>query len=297
MIAGAPPAGGGRSMRPGRLLLLLGPLLWIAGLNVAPLIEMARISLLDSYPAPPGHVARYSLDNYLAFVASPIYRAAFLRSIVFAGATTVLALLVAYPLAYVIALRVPRRRRLRRLLLLIAPFWTSEIVRIFAVMLLLANRGAVNGALRWAGVTDDPLPLLYNQYSVAFGMLYVVLLAMLLPLYAVIERLRRDLLDAAAGLGARPWSRFIRVTLPLSRDGIASGSALVFLISLGSFAVPMLLGGADTTLFSMTIGSMFASSAGRWPLGAAFGLILLVGGLGIAGAVMHLMARPKMAPA
>ena len=186
---------------------------------------------------------------------------------------------------------------MRHLLLLVAPFWTSEIVRIFAIMLLLSNRGAVNGVLRWAGITDDPLPLLYNQYSLTFGMLYVVLLAMLLPLYAALEKLPRDLLEAAASLGAKPWTRLVRVTLPLSRDGVASGSALVFLISLGAFAVPMLLGGADTTLFSMTIASMFASSAGRWPLGAAFGLILLAGGLGVAGVVMHLTVPRKAAAA
>jgi spermidine/putrescine transport system permease protein len=277
----------------GRAVLLLGPALWVIGVNVVPLIEMARISLIDAYPASPGHVARYSLDNYVAFVASPIYRPALLRSFAFAGLTTILALLLAYPLAYAIAIGVPAHRRLRHLLLLIAPFWTSEIVRIFAIMLLLANRGAVNGALRWAGIIDDPLPLLYNQYSLVFGMLQLVLLAMLLPLYAALQKLPRHLLEAAAGMGARPWTRLIRVTLPLTREGIASGCSLVFLISLGAFAVPTLLGGADTTLFSMTIGSMFASSAGRWPLGAAFGLILLFGGLGVAGIVMYLMARRR----
>lgn len=272
-------------MRITRALFLLGPVLWVAGANLAPLFEMARISLLDTYPAAPDHVARHSLDNYVAFLTSPIYRAAFLRSISFAGLATLLALLLAYPLAYAIAIATPARRRLRRLLLLIAPFWTGEIVRIFAIMLLLSNRGAVNGILRWAGVVGDPLPLLYNPFSLAFGMVYVVLLAMLLPVYAALEKLPRELLDAAAGLGAGAWTRFHRVTLPLTREGIAAGSALVFLISLGTFAVPSILGGADTTLFSMTIGSMFASSAGRWPLGAAFGLVLLASGLGIAAAI------------
>jgi len=186
---------------------------------------------------------------------------------------------------------------LRLLLLLIAPFWSSEIVRAFAIMLLLANHGAVNFTLRWLGITEAPLPLLYNQFSVGFGMLYAVLLAMLLPLYASLTRLPTELLDAAANVGAGPCSRLVHVTLPLTRDGIAAGCALVFLTSLGAFAVPTLLGDADTTLFSMTIGSMFASSAGRWPLGAAFGLIMLLSGLGVAAVVMLMAPRHRVVPA
>ena len=278
----------------GRILLLAGPVLWVAGANVAPLVEMARISLLDLYPAAPGHAARYGLESYAAFLDSAIYRASFLHSLVLSAVITVLALLMTYPLAYLIAIRPPVRHGARYLLLLIAPFWTSEIVRAFAIMLLLSNHGALNGALRWLGITEAPLPLLYDQFSVGFGMLYAVLLAMLLPLYAALVRLPGELLDAAANVGAGPWSRLVRVTLPLTRDGIAAGCALVFLTSLGAFAVPALLGGAGTTLFSMTIGSLFASSAGRWPLGAAFGLILLVSGLGIA-AVITRLAPPHRA--
>jgi len=282
--------------RLGRVVLLAGPLLWVIGANIAPLIEMARISLLDTYPAPLGHPARYSLDSYAAFLTSPIYRGAFFHSLVLAAAITVLALLVTYPLAYLIAIRTKPRRRARRLLLLIVPFWTSEIVRAFAIMLLLANRGAVNATIHWLGVVNAPLPLLYNQFSVGFGMLYAALLAMLLPVYAALERLPPDVLNAAASAGAGPWSRLVRVTLPLTRDGIAAGCALVFLTSLGAFAVPTLLGGAGTTLFSMTIGSMFASSAGRWPLGAAFGLIMLGSGLGVVGLIMRMARRHEIAP-
>lgn len=270
----------------GRVLLFAGPVIWVGGANIAPLVEMARVSLLDVFPAEPGHIARYSLQNYAAFLGSPIYRGAFLHSILLSAILTLLALLLAYPLAYLIAIRIPAHRRLRHLLLLVAPFWTSEIVRAFAIMLLLANRGAVNGLLRWFGIIETPLLLLFNQFSVGFGMLYAVLLAMLLPLYASLARLPTELLEAAASTGAGPWRRLFRVTLPLTRDGIAAGCALVFLATLGAFAVPTLLGSADTTLFSMTIGSMFASSAGRWPLGAAFGLIMLLVGLALAGAIM-----------
>lgn len=281
--------------RLGRILLLGGPVLWVAGANIAPLVEMARISLLDIYPAAPEHVARISLDNYATFLTSAIYRGAFVRSLVLSSVVTGLALLLAYPLAYLIAVRLPPRRRLRYLLLLIAPFWTSEILRAFAIMLLLAHRGAVNAVLEWIGFTDAPLPLLYNSFSMGYGMVYAVLLGMLLPLYAALSRLPAELLDAAANVGAGPWRRLIHVTLPLTRDGIAAGCALVFLSSLGAFAVPTLLGGAGTTLFSMTIGSMFASSAGRWPLGAAFGLIMLGSGLGMAAVIMRQAPRHKAA--
>jgi len=277
-------------VRYGRALLLGGPLLWIVGANIAPLVEMARISLLDVYPAAPEHVSTVGFGNYATFWSSPYYVTVFLQSLLFAAATSLIALIIAYPIAYAIALKTAPRSRLRRLWLLIAPFWTSEIVRLFAVMLLLANRGAVNGVLQGAGLVEDPLPLLYNPFSVAVGMLYVVLLAMLLPVYAAIERLSHDLLDAAAGLGARPWRRFLCVTVPLTRDGIASGCALVFLISLGAFAVPALLGGANATFFATTIASLFASSAGRWPLGAAFAVILLVSGISVAGLFVQFVA-------
>lgn len=279
-----------------RAALMSGPLLWIAGGNIAPLIEMARISLLDTYPAAPGHVSRISLDNYLSFLQNSVYLSAFLRSLAYGATTTLAALIISYPLAYGIALKTPPRRRMRMLLLLIAPFWTSEIVRLFALMLLLANQGAVNGLLRWIGVLDEPLSLLFGPLSVVLGMLYIVLLAMLLPLYAALEKLPQELLDAAAGLGAGPWQQFLRVTLPLTREGIASGCSLVFLISLGALAAPMLLGGAGTTLFATTINSLFASSAGRWPLGAAFGLILLTGGLATAGLLVWVISPSALHP-
>jgi spermidine/putrescine transport system permease protein len=279
--------------RLGRVLLLAGPVAWVVGANIAPLIEIVRVSLLDVFPAPPDHLAHYSLDSYAAFLDSPIYRASFWHSIALSAVLTCLALLLTYPLAYLIALKIPARHRARHLLLLIAPFWTSEIVRAFAMMLLLANHGPVNELIRWLGTAKAPLPLLYNQFSVGFGMLYAVLLAMLLPLYAALSRLPTEMLQAAANLGAGPWTRLVRVTLPLTRDGIAAGCALVFLTSLGAFAVPTLLGGADTTLFSMTVGSIFASSAGRWPMGAAFGLILLLSGLGASGVIMRMSLRHR----
>jgi spermidine/putrescine transport system permease protein len=274
-----------------RLLLFSVPVLWICAANLAPLIEMVRISFLDVYPAPPGRTVQFTFDNFAVFVATPAFVNSFSRGLAYAGASTLLATVIAYPLAYAIARKTPPRRRLRRLLLVIAPFWTSEIVRLFGIMLILANRGAVNAALIELGIIEDPLPLLFTPLSLAIGMLYVVLLAALLPIYAAIDKLPPDLLEAASGLGASSWWRFLKVTLPLTREGMAAGAALAFLVSLGTFSVPTLLGGAGATVFAATIGTLFGSSAGRWPLGAACGLILLVSGLAIAGMIVRIAGR------
>ena len=274
-----------------RLLFLAAPLLWVALADIAPLLVMTRISLLDAYPVPPGQVMQWSLAAYGAFVATPIYRTALLRSLVVAAATTAGSLLLCYPLAYHIAVKLPAERRARRLMLLIAPFWTSEIIRIFGITLLLSNRGAVNLLLRSLGLTDAPVALLYGPGSVAFGMLSVALPSMLLPIYAVLVRLPRDQLDAAADLGAGPWQRFAAITLPASAGGVAAGCSLVFLLSLGAYAVPVLLGGAGTTVFADTIGGFFASAANRWPTGAAFSVILLLAG-GLVSAALIRLVRP-----
>ncbi len=279
-------------------LLLVGvPLLWIAVANIGPLIEMARISLLDAYPAPPGHVARYSPGNYAAFVGSAGYREAFLRSFRFAAGTTILLLLLSYPLAYHLALHVPPARRGRLLLLLIAPFWTGEIVRLFGIILLLANHGAINIILRRLGLIETPLPLLYNGFSVGFGMVYTMSLSMLLPLYAALDRLPRSLLDAAADLGAGPARRLLRVTLPLSAGGVLAGCLLVFLLSLGVFVEPTLLGGASGELFAVTIGGMFSDAAGDWPLGAAFSFILLLTAAALSALALACVGHSASRPA
>jgi spermidine/putrescine transport system permease protein len=270
------------------LMLLAAPVLWVAVLDVAPLAEMARISLLDAYPTLPGRPGSYGFGNYAALVGNPIYRGAFLRSLLFAAGCTALALLIAYPLAYYVALVLPPRRRAAALLLLSAPFWTSEIVRVFAIMQLFGAGGAVNAALLRTGLVATPARLLYTPFSLGFGMVSAVLLSMLLPLVDALGRLPRPLLDAAADLGAGSWRRLWRVTLPLTAGGIAAGCILAFLLSSGAFAVPALLGGPDTTLFAMIIAGFFGSGADRWPMGAAFGLALLAATLLASGALARL---------
>ena len=277
-----------------RLLFLAVPVAWIAVANLGPLVEMLRISLLDAYPPRAGEIPHWSLGGYAAFFEGASYQTAFGRSLVLSAATTIAALLICFPLAYHVAFNVRPERKAARLMLLVAPFWTSEIIRIFGIGLLLSNRGAVNTLLRAIGMIDAPLGLLYGPLSLGLGMVSIAFLAMLLPLFAALDRMPREWLEAATDLGARPWQRLLTITLPASASGIAAGCALVFLLSLGAYAVPARLGGADTTVFADVIGGFFNSAANRWPLGAAFSVILLVSG-GAVAALMMAVARPRPA--
>ena len=183
-----------------RRLFVAVPVLWVAAAHVGPLLAMARISLLDAYPAVSGAATVLGSRAYAAFLNGPGYRAALGQSLGTAAAATAIAL----ALAWHVAMEVPPAQRARRLLLLIAPFWISEVLRMFALVLLLANRGALNAVLRWAGLADAPVPLLYGTGAVLAGTVYTVLLPMLLPVFAALDRLPPDLLDAAADLGAGP---------------------------------------------------------------------------------------------
>lgn len=264
-------------MIPGlRFCFLAVPVLWVAAAHIGPLLAMASISFLDVYPGSPDATPGFGLAAYTIFLHQAGYRASLLRSLGLAAAATLVSLLLSYPLAYHVALRVAAKRRRFGLLLLVTPFWTSEVLRMFALVLLMANRGALNGLLRWTGLTSGPIPLLYNNGTVLAGMVYTVLLSMLLPLYAALDRLPPDLLDVASSLGAGPWRRFWRVTLPLTARGMAVGSVLTFLACMGIFAAPALLGGPSTPVFATTIADLFGAASGRWPIGAAFGFILLM---------------------
>jgi len=258
-----------------RTLFVAVPVLWVALANAGPLLAMLRISLMQVYPGPPGAAPAFSLDAYASFWQEAGYRASLLRSLGLAAASTAVSLILAYPLAYYVARHVPPARRGRRLMLLIAPFWTSEVLRMFALVLLLSNRGALNFVLRWLGLSETPVHLLYGTGTVLAGMVYTVFLSMLLPLYAAVDRMPAHVLDAAATLGAGAWRRFWRVTLPLTARGVASGAVLTYLSALGVFTAAALLGGVSTLVFATTIADLFGAASGRWPLGAAFGFILL----------------------
>jgi spermidine/putrescine transport system permease protein len=283
--AGALVATRGRRMA----LLATVPLLWMIALNVGPVFQLVRISFLQSYPIAHSEDAALTLANYAQFFSEPLYFVPFWRSLIFATAVTAITLLVVYPVAYYVAKVVRPEGRNKALLLLLLPFWAGEVIRTFSVIMLLANRGAVNMVLRDIGLIERPIPMLYSYFSLSFGIIYLVCLYMLLPLYAALEKIPNHLLEAAADLGAGPFTRFRRIILPLSRDGIVSGCCLVFLTNIGVFATPVLLGGPNTVLFTETISTFFHGATDKWPTGAAFATIMLVVSLSIAGLFMKVV--------
>lgn len=273
-----------------RLFLLLGvPLVWIVVLHVGPIYQMGRISLMETYPVAAGQDSGLTLSNYTLFFQEPLYFVPFIRSLIFAAVVTISTLLIVYPVAYYVAKVVKPRNRMRALLLLLTPFWAGEIIRTFSVIMLLANRGAVNVVLREFGFIERPIPMLYTYFSLSFGVVYLIALYMLLPLYSAIEKIPPQLIDAAADLGASPWQRFRRVILPLSKDGIVSGCSLVYLTSIGVFAAPLLLGGPDTVIFPEVIATLFHGSNDKWPEGAAFSIIMLFVSLSTVGLFMKVV--------
>jgi len=205
-------------------------------------------------------------------LADTLYLGIVWRSFWIAGAATILCLLLGFPLALFIS-RSGARKNLY-LSLVILPFWTSFLVRTYAWMFLLRDTGLINTALQKLGLIHDPLPLLYNDGAVILGLVYGYLPFMVLPLYATLERLDRNLLEAAADLGAKPWVALTRVVIPLSAPGIRAGSILVFIPCLGAYLTPDLLGGGKTVMIGNLIQNQF-TTARDWPFGSAVSLTLM----------------------
>ncbi len=271
------------------LILAAFPVLWVLTQHLGPMLQMLRVSLTDAYPVAPGVEQSFTFDNYLRFFGDPIFWQPFFRTLGFAATFTFCTLILTYPVAYYLARHVSRKNRMLLLLLLLIPFWVGEIVRTYAIMILLGNTGAVNLVLQWFGLIERPIPFMYTSFSMGVGIVYLTALYMLLPLYSALEKLPRSLGDAAADLGAGAWTRFRRITLPLTIEGISSGCTLVFLISTGFYATPVLLGGPSTTVFSQTIAGFFHVAGDEWPTGAAFATIMFLAALLLTGAFQALM--------
>jgi spermidine/putrescine transport system permease protein len=189
-------------------------------------------------------------------------------------ATTLATILIGYPLAYFIA-RSPARRRSTFLFLILVPFWTNFVIRIYAWIMILRAGGLMDGLLQWLHITRQPLGLLYTPTAVMIGMVYEFLPFMILPLYTSLEKIENAILEAAADLGAPPWRVFLRVTLPLSVPGMIAGTILVFIPAMGMFVIPDLMGGAKTILIGNVIRNQFLI-ARDWPFGAAASMILML---------------------
>lgn len=217
-----------------------------------------------------GVVYEPTTDN-LTRLADPLYADVVLHSTWIAALTTVLALLIGYPTAYVIA-RLPRRRQTIALIAVVLPFWTSFLIRVYAWIVLLSGPGWLNKALRAIGL--GPVQVLYTDAAVVTGLLYAYLPLMILPLYASLVRLDPQVREAAANLGAGPWTTFRTVTLPLTLPGVLTGCLFVFVPSFGNFVVPELLGGGRSVMVGNLIRDQFLK-ARDWPFGSALALALL----------------------
>ena len=251
------------------------PFVWLVVFFLLPFALVLAIALGTNAPdsAPPVALG-LSLENFKLLFTDDLYVAAWLSSLRIAATATLVCLLLGYPMAYAIARAAPRRRPLL-LMLVILPFWTSFLIRVYAWMGLLAENGILNQVLRWSGLASDPGTILGTEWAVQLGIVYAYLPFMVLPLYASLEKLDTSLLEAAADLGAKPFAAFLTVTLPLSLPGIVAGCLLVFIPAVGEFVIPDLLGGTDTLMIGKVLWDEFFTNA-DWPLASAVAICLLV---------------------
>jgi putrescine transport system permease protein len=251
------------------------PYAWLIIFFLLPFALVLAIAFGTNAPdsAPPVELG-LSLKSFTLLFTDDLYVAAWLSSLRIAATSTVIALLLGYPMAYAIARADPRRRPLL-LMLIILPFWTSFLIRVYAWMGLLAENGILNQFLRWSGLASDPGTILGTEWAVQLGIVYAYLPFMVLPLYASLEKLDTSLLEAAADLGARPFAAFLTVTLPLSLPGMVAGCLLVFIPAVGEFVIPDLLGGTDTLMIGKVLWDEFFTNS-DWPLASAVAICLLV---------------------
>jgi spermidine/putrescine transport system permease protein len=285
------------SRRPGVMgWLLMAPIaLWLLFFVVAPtaillaysfstrdeLGEVQFFFTAENYRRIVERTDELDLDpGATSFLSQHVYLNILVRSLGYAGLTTLICVLAGYPVAWFIA-RTPGRWRSRLLILIMIPFWTSFLVRTYAWITILKDQGVLNALLQSLGIISDPLQLLYTPGAVIVGLVYTFLPFMILPIYASAEKLDEHLVEAALDLGATPWRAFIRVILPLTLPGLAAGALLVFVPALGMFAINDLLGGARLDMIGNVIQRQFGAARNA-PFGAAMGVALLVlAGLGL----------------
>lgn len=265
-----------------RWLLIAPPFLWLFVFFLLPFGVVAAISLTqaaDSIPpytslvghGPSGFELQASVANYREIANGDLR--AYGNSLAFAGLATVLCLLIGYPIAFAIA-RAPKAWRNLLLFLVILPFWTSLLIRIYAWIAILQPTGLLNRALEALGLIHSPLLLIYNDFSVVLGLVYGYLPFMILPLYGSLSQLDESLVEAAADLGARPAWVFFRVVLPLSLPGMVAGGLLVFIPAIGEFVVPDLLGGPGTLMVGKVLWQQFFDNV-DWPSAAAIAIVMV----------------------
>jgi putrescine transport system permease protein len=270
-----------RGLTPGQGAVVAVPYLWLALFFLAPFLIVLKISLATGVVANPPYTPLFEagalqahLDNYALLASDDLYAVALLNSLKIAALACACCLVIGYPLAYGIARARPARRG-ALLMLVILPFWTSFLIRVYAWITLLQSTGPVNGVLMALGLIDQPLVLLNTPFAVYVGIVYTYLPFMVLPLYAVLEKLDPALLEAASDLGSRPFRTFLAVTMPLSVPGMIAGSMLVFIPAVGEFVIPELLGGSETLMIGTVVWNEFFNNR-DWPMASAAAVALLV---------------------
>ncbi|MBL0715779.1 MAG: ABC transporter permease [Desulfosarcina sp.] len=255
------------------LLLFISPvLLWLLLLIILPHVDLLIMSL--RIEDDNGRDV-WSLANYLQFFEEPIYWLTFVRTAVYAVLVTLLTFLVALPVAFYITKVVSPRRQGFLMMLLLMPFWVSELVRVYGWMILLRESGVINHLMVGLGLWSQPVEMLYNDISMVLGLVYTSMLFMAVPLISVLDSLDDSLIEAAYDLGGNMFTILFRIIIPHAMPGIVSGSIVVFMLTLGNYLTPNLMGGKNALWFTEQIYNQFIASF-NWNQGSAFGFLLLI---------------------
>jgi putrescine transport system permease protein len=271
-----------------RLVVIL-PYAWLVAFFLAPFLIVLKISLSQTALAQPPYepvfdlaagwqglkdfVAGLSFDNFRLLTSDSLYLDSYLRSLIIAAVSTAMLLLVGFPIAYALS-RMPGRLQTVLVVLVILPFWTSFLIRVYAWMNILQREGLLNEALRALGIIDEPLAWLASDTAIYIGIVYSYLPFMVLPIYATLEKLDESLLEAAADLGCSPWKAFWKVTVPLALPGVAAGALLCFIPIVGEFVIPDLLGGSEQLMIGQVMWTEFFANR-DWPAASAVAVVLL----------------------
>lgn len=261
-----------REAKLGLILLLTPLLLWLVLLIFIPHIDLFLVSMRERVG-----VGQYDLSfaNYLTFFQEPLYLVTFLRTAVMSIFATILTLLIGFPVAYYIAKMAKGRTQSALFLLCLVPFWVSELVRTFGWMILLRETGIISNLLQHIGLASGPVEMLYNDAAIMVGLVYTSMLFMVVPLVTTLESLPDEVVEAGYDLGGNGLSVLREIIIPHAMPGIVSGSIVVFMLCLGNYLTPTMLGGKESLWFTELIYSQFIVRF-NWELGAAFGFLLLI---------------------
>ncbi len=269
----------------GRHLVIAIPYLWMLLFFLIPFAIILKISFAEVQIAIPPYTDLvsyaeeklnfvFNLGNYLYLLDDEMYLDSYLQSIQVASISTLLCLLIGYPMAWAIVHSSPAVRN-ALLMLVVLPSWTSFLIRVYAWIGILKNNGLINNLLMWLGIVDEPLTLLHTNAAVYVGIVYAYLPFMILPIYTALMRMDYSLVEAASDLGARPYRTFLSITLPLTKSGIIAGSMLVFIPAVGEFVIPELLGGPDSLLIGRVLWQEFFNNR-DWPVASAVAVVMLM---------------------